>query len=194
MKNQIEYNDKDIREKGCFFCCCLEVAEQILSKQMKKSVVFRDIEEKAFFFTDSEVLEIKKALEIINSPYGVGEVLQKKCYCKDPEYIINYSISFLKNRLIKWLPIDQSSYLLNTPKVKQVATINGDKVSFFNGGSYYVVGGEYLSNAYLIAKNKTEMGCHFTVPKCDLGLQKYYDPYPNSQLYGIVERYVYALI
>lgn len=193
MKNQIEYNDKDIRDKGCFFCCCLEIAEQILWKHLTKLDIFRDIEEE-IFFTDSEVIEIKKTLEIINSPYSFGKVLQEKCYCKDPEYIINYGISFLKNRLIKGLTINKASCLLDTPNVKQVATIRDDKVPFYIKCSYYVVGSESFSNVYLIDKNKTETGCHFTVPNCYLGSQKYYDPYPNSQLYGIVERYVYALI
>ena len=222
MRKQTEYNDAVIKRYGCYFCCCLSIAERIVQKSiesLKENIpevkFFGDISKKAVF-RDSEVYKIKETLESVNSPLGGGKVIKKNMTMRDPEYAINHAIKFLTKRITAELSVIPSllekysdgatgfSYpgltakvkewlLVHLRAVKQIGSDNGTTVSFWAGGTIESAGGSSYSNCYLVDKTVTPYGNHFILTS-DKGLQTEYNPDPDVEMTSLDSRILYQLV
>lgn len=221
MRKQTEYNDEVIKRYGCYFCCCLSIAEQIVQRSiesLKENIpevkFFGDISKKAVF-RDSEVYKIKETLESINSPLG-GKVIKKNMTMRDPEYVINHAIKFLTKRITAELLVVPSliekysegatgfSHPGLTAKVKewlldhlrsvrQIGSYDGKTVSFWAGGTLSSAGGSSYSNCYLVDKMVTPYGNHFILTQ-GKGLQTEYNPDPEVVMTSLDSRILYQLV
>lgn len=222
MRKQTEYDDVVIKRYGCYFCCCLSIAEQIVQKSiesLKENIpevkFFGDISKKAIF-RDSEVYKIKETLESINSPLGGGKVIKKNMTMRDPEYAINHSVKFLTKRITAELSVVPSliekysegangfSHIGLTEKVKewllvhlravkQIGSDNGRTVAFWAGGTLKSAGGSSYSNCYLVDKMVTPYGNHFILTQ-GKGLQTEYNPDPDVEMISLDSRILYQLV